>query len=276
MSPLMLPAFPPPHPRSSMSEWEVIDTPESLRIELEIELRARKRAQRNQTREQEKEPDPDILFSWRRFYLRLERHSQATDWFIYLNKSRQQGMQPELCKHNDQTLLKNTGNKYATQMFCQKCQKIIVYNHTKEGAIAWMRKFETLVAKKKIPAKTNEDGKPLHPDDPDASRYCKRCTHLMEPVQNLSGCRTWSQCSQHSANPPCNFAKNGHLPPDSGSQSRAKQEKSKDANRRLWLDHNTVVNSENVKISGATINKIGQKYKTTVFGDANPELGFDF
>jgi hypothetical protein len=245
-----------------MDQWQVIDTPEMLQIELQIEMRARKRAQRNHTREQENEPDPVTVFSWRRFYLRLERHSQATEWLTTLNKSRQQGMQPELCKHNDQTLLKNTGNKYAMQTFCQKCQKIIAYNHTKEGVITWMKTFQNLVVKNKIPPAKNGNGTTLHPDDPDASRYCRRCTHPMEPVQNLSGCRTWSQCSQHSAKDPCNFAKNGHLPPTpgNGSQSKAKQEKSKDVKRRLWIDHNTVIDSENQKISGATVNNIGKKH----------------
>ena len=238
-----------------------------LNVELQIEMRARRRAQRNHTREQEREPDPAIVCSWRRFYLRLERHSQSTEWFTTLNKSRQKGIQPDLCKHDDVTLLKNTANKFASQTFCQKCQKTIVYNHTKEGVITWMKTFQNLVVKNKIPPTKNGNGATLHPDDPDAYRYCKRCVHPMEPIQIGSGCRTWHQCSQHSANPPCNFARNGHLPPTSGSQSKAKQEKSKDVKKRLWLDHNTVVNSDNVKISGETINRIGQRYNGRTYMD---------
>jgi hypothetical protein len=120
-----------------------------------------------------------------------------------------------------------------------------------------MQQYTKLVVKKKIPPVTYETGA-IHPDDPAASRYCRRCVHLMEPIKIGSG-KVWHQCSQHSANPPCPFARNGHLPP-SHELPKAKQEKSTSIKRKLWLEHNTVITPDNVKISGATVNNIGKKY----------------
>jgi hypothetical protein len=217
-----------------------------------------------QSRQREREPDPATVFSWRRVYLKLELHTQALWWFSTLNKSRTQGMQPELCTHSDASQLRNSANKFASQTFCNKCQKTIVFNHTREGVISWMATFQKLIAKNKIsPPAGWTYGDAFHPEDEGASRYCRRCVHHMEPIQNASGCRTWHQCSQHSATPPCNYARNGHTPPT--DQSKAKQEKNLYAKKRLWLDHNTVITPDHTRISGTTVNKIGKSHKDKTY-----------
>jgi hypothetical protein len=197
----------------------------------------------------------------------LEAQSQSLHWQSALQIIKtKSALKPELCTHSEPALLKSSQNKYASQVFCQKCQKTIVYNHTKDGLVTWINKFQELVVKKKISPPPNWEGMHLHPDDEDASRYCKRCVHHMEPVQTLSGCRTWHQCSQHSANPPCLYARNGHLPIQANT-SKAKQKEATDTAMRLWQDHTTVRTIHFGKISGTTVNNIGRKYKGRTYNE---------
>ena len=205
-----------------MSQGEFIDTPESQSVEMNIELRARKRAERNRMAEQEKEPDPATVFFWRRVYLKLEKHSQWLIWQQVFKVIMTKSLQPDLCTHSDVTALIHSGNKYASQTYCQKCEKIVIYTHTKDGAISWMQQFGKLVAQKKIPAAPWV----YHPDDPDASRYCKRCVHPMIRVGKTD------LCSQYKAAKPCKYMRNGHLPPGD-DRNRANQGKINEKKNRL-------------------------------------------
>ena len=94
-----------------------------------------------------------------------------------------------------------------------------------------------------------------------------RCAHPMERVTAISRHNTMYQCSQHSAKDPCTYARNGHYP--SGDHHvwarKAQEEKDNNRKKKLWLDHNTVITAEKVKISGATMNLIGRKYKDTSY-----------
>ena len=143
-----------------------------------------------------------------------------------------------------------TCNKYAHQTFCHKCKKTVLYEYTKDGVISWMGTFGTLVEKKVYPLSTQI----LHPENPGASQYCRRCAYPMVRVRRS----TMYQCSRHDATvEPCPYARNGHFPPGE-YQRQATKQKDNNHKKKLWLDHNTVITPENGKISGATINEIGK------------------
>ena len=234
-----------------MTAWEVIDVPEMLNVEMQIELRSRNRAERNRTAEQEREPDPATVSFWRRVYLKLEKHDMWLIWQEAFKIIQQKSLQPETCRHDDPTRLRATGNKYCRQVFCQMCKKTVVYEHTKDGVISWMNTFGDLVRKKVLPPHPDM----LHPEEPAASRYCRRCAHPMVRVNN-----SMYQCSQHSAANMCTFARNGHYPPGD-RQKKAQKDTEDNRKMKLWTEYDTVITATKDKISGATINTIGRTFK---------------
>ena len=191
-------------------------------MERNIELRARKRAERNRTAEQEKEPEPATVFFWRRVYLKLEKHSQWLAQTKVFDAIMATCSRPDLCTHSEVTALFHSGNKFASQTMCQKCEKIVIYNHTREGVITWMRAYTKMVDAKKIPAIPPV----YHPEDPNASRYCRRCVHPMIQIGKMQ------VCNQHQATKPCRFMKNGHLPPGD-DQNKSRRDRLTDKKKRL-------------------------------------------
>ena len=179
-------------------------------------------------------------------------------WLIWQEAFRgihTKSLQPGTCKHDDPTRLMQKGNKYARQTFCQKCKKTVIYDHTKEGVISWMKTFGTLVQKKVL----HPNPSMIHPEEPEASRYCKRCAYPMERVNS-----SMYQCSQHSASNMCSFARNGHYPPGD-HQNKSQTDTDNSRKKKLWLEHDTVITTFHGKVSGATINTIGRKFKDTSY-----------
>ena len=233
---------------SQETPWEVIEEPD-LEKEHAIEMRYRRRAARNIAAEQERQPDPAIAFSWRRVYLKLEKRSQCLTWQEAFKVIMDKSLLADLCTHSDLTALSYPANKYAKQIFCHQCKKIVIYNHTKEGVISWMQCFSRHVAAKQI----RPNLRVTHPDDPDASQFCKRCVSPMIHFGRME------VCSRHQdVKKPCRYARNGHLPPGD-DRERVQQEKLREKKKRLWLDKNTVITPDGTLISGATINRIGSK-----------------
>ena len=239
-------------------KWTIIDIPDMLNRELQIELRTRRRAERNNAAE----PDQEAVSFWRRVSLKLEKHTLMRIWQEAFKVIMAKSLRQDTCRHDDVSQLKKVGNKFASQTHCGMCKKTIVYEHTREGVISWMRMFDLLVTKKVLPPIPME----MHPSDPDAYKYCMRCAHPMERVKTVSYQYAMYQCSQHSAKEPCPFARNGHYPPGDhraprSSSTKTQEEKDKHRKKKMWLEHDTVTTAENVKISGSTINTIGNRYK---------------
>ena len=229
-----------------------------ISIELAFELAARN-LRDNSKPQQEKEPERAIVFSWRRVCLKLVTRDQLQAWNEVYSVIMAKSLQPETCRHDDLSLLQLTATTNARQTFCRRCKKTVVYDLTVTGVHAWMRTFETFVAKNILPPYPLM----MHPGEPDAAQYCMRCTHPMIQVTPISRHHTMYQCSQHAAKNPCTYARNGHHPPGDHHVWVLKAES--DRKIRLWQDHNTVITTENVKISGETLNPNGQMFKNRTY-----------
>ena len=132
--------------RRPMAAWQFIDTDETLEEDMRIEMEERRKEKEKNRR---LVPDAKTVSTWRWFLVRLDKLSQLQHLQQQLLHWKSQAAAPDLCKHDNVMLCRQSANEWASQVVCIQCERIVIDTHTKDGIIAWMRKHEDLVKKKK-------------------------------------------------------------------------------------------------------------------------------
>jgi hypothetical protein len=241
------------------TSWELLETPKLLQADYEQEVQDRLREAEAKRRHQETPPTDAIVSTWRRLLLRLEKQSESQFWRQQLQDWKSSAVPPpSLCKHEDIMLLRNSANKWASQTFCQQCEKIVIYDHSKEGIVVWMRKHVELVKRQISP----QIADPLFPSDDKAATLCMRCAHPMIKSSQVKG-KVWHQCSQHNAKEPCRYITNGYL---LYALLKKVEKATPHTPPERWFSPDKTVMIQGKPISGTTVIEIGKTHKGRSYG----------